>query len=152
MKSEEIVKMFMGAIEAKDVRRAGTHLADNFVFEGPVPVPLSKQQFINMMTSLTAGIPNWSFNTSKLLAKGTKVEADVRISGTHTQALDLSFMGLPTAEATRKSFKLPAEKITFTLAGEKISAIKVKPVPEGGVPGILRQLGIAMQPEPAQVF
>lgn len=56
-------------------------------------------------------------------------------------------MGMPTVPATGKAIKLPVEHAECTVEGGKIVKLHVGDVsPDGGVPGILKQLGVQMPP------
>ena len=152
MNSSTLVKTCMSAMEAGDIRKTGTLLSEDFVFEGPVPKPIGKKEFLELMKALTNAIPDWAFNMSGLKENGNKVELDIHVTGNHTRELNLSFMGIPVAPVTRRSIKLPQEHITVSVKNDKLSGIQVKPVPGGGVEGILKQIGLEMMAEEAHMY
>ena len=148
MNATEIVKTGWAAIERGDIPKASTYLAEDFQFSGPVPKPLHKQEFMKMMQALIAGVPDWKFNARNMEAHGHTVEATVQPTGTHTRLLSGLMPGMPDAPPTGKSFKLSPEHVRITLRGDKILSIQTDPVPGGGIPGMLQQLGIVMPARP----
>jgi hypothetical protein len=131
-------------VEQGDFDRVAGFLAEDFTLTGPVPMPLAKGEFLGLVRGLVAGIPNWRFNTHGWQETGDSVSVKVRITGTHTGELPGLMPGMPAAAATNKSFALPEECMEFQFRGGKIARFQVDPVPNGGVPGILQQLGIAV--------
>ena len=100
--------------------------------------------------AMSAAFPDWSFNASEFVEEGDTVRVTVQITGTHTGDLDLSPMGLPKVPATGKKIKNPVEHPVVTIKGGKITGVHVGDVtPDGGVPGILKQLGVELPPRPA---
>ena len=78
------------------------------------------------------------------------VRVAVQITGTHTNDLDLTPMGMTKVPATGKSVSNPVEHPEITIKDGKITSIHVADVtPDGGVGGILKQLGVEMPPPPA---
>jgi hypothetical protein len=65
-----------------------------------------------------------------------------QLTGTHSGDLDLSGMGMGVIPATGKSFSLPPEESEATVEGGKMVALHVYSTPEGGLAGILRQIGV----------
>jgi hypothetical protein len=53
-------------------------------------------------------------------------------------------MGLPKIPATGKTIRLPEEQARCTVEKGKIIRVEIEANPEGGVPGILKQLGVEM--------
>ena len=89
-------------------------------------------------------MPDWAFNISKVEDKGNVVRFTIQISGTQTNALDLSAMGFLVIPATGIRVQLPTEHVEVTVRGNQVSGVHVDPVQGGGVPGILSQLGVQM--------
>jgi predicted ester cyclase len=146
MTKTETVKAFSAALEARDFDKAASYLTDDFVFSGPVPQPIGKQEFIAVQSAFESAFQDWSFNSHDEVEQGDKVVAAVQITGTHTRELALPMPGMPPVPATNKRVSLPVEHITFTFRGDKIAALTSDNVPGGGVPGILRQIGVPLPP------
>ncbi len=146
MSKVDTAKAFSEALEARDFNKAASYLADDFVFAGPVPQPIGKQEFIAIQSAFEDAFQDWSFNSHDEVEQGEKVVAAVQITGTHTRDLVLPMPGMPPLPATGKRVSLPVEHITFTFKGDKIASLASDNVPGGGVPGILAQLGVPLPP------
>lgn len=146
MNAEEITRAVMTAIEAGDMGTAAGYLSDDFVFSGPVPEPVSGEQWLGLQSLLLAAFPDWSFNLSDVQVTSNGARTTHQITGTHTGDLDLAPLGLPVIPATGKSIKLPVEHAEVTIEGDKAVRLHAEVTPGGGVPGILQQLGVEMPP------
>lgn len=144
MRPAKVVETVMSAIEARDYETALANLTPDCTFAGPVPEPISGEQWIGLHRLLNVGLPDFSFNISKVEEKGNNVHVTIQITGTHTNTLDLTPLGMPKVPATGIKVQLPAEHPVITVRGDKIAAVHVTPVPDGGVPGMLAQLGVKL--------
>jgi predicted ester cyclase len=144
MKPTDILREHWKAIEEKNFEKARTFLSEDFKFSGPVPKPIGTAEYINVHRSLLQGIPDWRFNANIFSEQQNKVAAKVRVTGTHTAKLSLPFLGdTGTIQPTGKKLALPEEKVEVVMKGDKISRMTVEQVPGGGVPGLLKQMGVA---------
>lgn len=144
----EIVTAFMGAMETKEYGRAAGYLADTMLFYGFTPKPLPRDQFMMVMSGLTAGFPDLSYNFRNVqevdvTIEGTRVTGSVRLTGTQTDSFILPPLGLAPIPQTAGSISLPEETWEFLLREGKIASIQVDHVPGGGIEGLLNQLGIS---------
>ena len=146
MSKVDTVKAFSEALEARDFNRAASYLADDFVFTGPVPQPIGKQEFLAIQSAFEDAFQDWSFNSHDEVEQGDTVVAAVQITGTHTRDLVLPMPGMPRIPATGKRVSTPVEHITFTFKGDKIASLTSDNVPGGGVPGVLAQIGVPLPP------
>jgi predicted ester cyclase len=140
----ETIKAFSAALEAREFEEAASYLADDFVFSGPVPEPIGKQEFIAIESAFENAFEDWSFNSHDEVEHGDKVVAAVKITGTHSHDLVLPMPGVPTIPATHKKVSLPEEHLEFTFKGDKIASLTSDNVPGGGVPGVLQQIGVPL--------
>jgi predicted ester cyclase len=144
----EIVNAFMQALETKEYARAGDYLSDSFFFIGFTPRPLTKSQFLEVMSRLAAGFPDLSYTfhgvyEDTATAEGTPVRGTVRITGTQTDSFTLSPLGLAPIPQTARSIALPEETWEYLIRDNAIASIRVDHVPGGGIEGLLSQLGIS---------
>jgi predicted ester cyclase len=146
MSKVDAVKAFSEALETRDFNKAASYLADDFVFVGPVPQPIGKQEFLAIQSAFEDAFQDWSFNSHDEVEQGDTVVAAVQITGTHTRDLVLPMPGMPPIPATGKRVSLPVEHITFTFKGDKIAGLTSDNVPGGGVPGVLAQIGVPLPP------
>ncbi len=144
MSAKDVVLASMAAMEAGNMAGYATLMADDLVFSGPVPQPLGKAEFVGLMHAVILGVPDWNFHIHDVEENGDTVDLKVQVTGTHTREMPGLFPGMPAVPATRKTFSVPEEHIRFTLREGNIATIHVDPVPGGGIPGILQQLGISM--------
>jgi predicted ester cyclase len=144
MEIQDIVNQVLDSLERGDVQSNAHYYADNFTFSGPVPEPLNKSQFLDLMTKINQGVPDWSFNRGKLRVEGQTVIIPVQVTGTQTRTLPGLMPGMPDLPATNRSFRIPPETIRIKFQGERAVDIHVDPVPGGGIPGMLEQLGVAI--------
>jgi predicted ester cyclase len=140
----ETVHAFADALEAQDFDKAASYLSDDFVFAGPVPQPVGKNEFIAIQSAFLRAMPDWSFNSHDEVEERDKVRVAVQITGTHTHELVLPMPGMPPIPPTGKRISLPVEHVEYTLSGNKITSLSSDNVPGGGVPGVLAQMGVPL--------
>ena len=141
-----IVKSFMTALETSDFDSAAKSLDDNFFFGGWVPETLDKDQFLNLMRGLKAGIPDLKFNIHNLtLIKGTTtVQGTMQITGKQTGTIDLSALNVSSVQPTGRSISMPEENVVYVVEIDLITRMTVTPIPNGGIEGLLQQLGVKL--------
>ncbi len=149
MNIAEITRKIMTAIESGDMATAASFMSDDFVFSGPVPEPISGQQWLGLHTLLNAAFADFSFNLSDVQVTGNVARTTHQITGTHTGDLDLSPMGMPVIPATGKKVKLPVEHADVTFEGGQAVRLHADVPADGGVSGILQQLGVEV-PAPSR--
>lgn len=144
MNAAELVQEVYSSLEQRNSKRALGLLADDFVFSGATPVPLDKHQWVGVVSALTAAMPDFSFNYRLTRQEGSMVEGTVTLTGTQTRELVLPMPGAPRVPATGKKVDLPREKVELDTRDGQVISLKVESVPNGGVPGILQQLGASL--------
>lgn len=144
----EITRALFAALESGEWDTAANYLSDDFVFSGPVPEPISGEQWVGLSRLLKAAFPDWSYNLTDVQVTGNVARTTHQISGTHTGDLDLSPLGLPVVPATGKAIQLPEEHADLTFEGDKVVRLHADVPADSGVPGILKQLGVEI-PTPA---
>jgi predicted ester cyclase len=146
MSKIDTVRAFSDALEARDFDIAASFLTDDFVFAGPVPQPIGKQEFLAVQSAFEEAFQDWSFNSHDEVERGDTVTAAVQITGTHSRDLVVPIPGMPPIPATGKRVSLPVEHLTFTFKGDKIASLTSDNTPGGGVPGVLAQIGVPLPP------
>jgi hypothetical protein len=144
MYTQSLVVDLFDAIEAQQFDRALDYLASDFQFIGPVPVPLNSLQWIRMHRALAAAMPDITVNYIPSGESYGVVHGSVQLSGTHTTKLDLRLPGVPSVPATGKRITLPREKIDIAVERGKVVVLQVESLPDGGLMGILAQMGVAL--------
>ncbi len=142
MKPSEIVDQFFQAVEMNNFNKAENLLSADFTLEGVTPIPLNKQEFLNVHRALNSSLPDFRFNHRLNKESAGEVGAIVCLSGTHTKDMQPPVPGLDVIRATNKRITMPEEKIRLQIKNNRISKAIVEPVPHGGLPGLLKQIGV----------
>ena len=150
MNAEELVKDFMTALESKDFGTATSYLANDFFFSGWTPQPLNRDQFIAVMGGLKEGIPNLTYHFHTVhdrrdpqdTLQESYVKMTTRITGMQTDGFILPALGMPPIPQMGNAVAMPEETWNYMLANDKITRIVVGHVPDGGIQGLLHQLGV----------
>jgi predicted ester cyclase len=148
MKPSEIVVNFFKAIEGNDFKTAESLASNDFVVEGVGPSNLSLTDFLNVHRALNSGLPDFSFNHKIVKESGDQIDAKVRLTGTHKKDMQAPIPGLSTIKATNKQVRMPEENVYATVKNNKITKVRVQQTPGGGLPGLLKQIGVELH-EPA---
>ncbi len=143
MSAEQVVRDFLNAAE-QDAVKASAFLADDFTFSGAVPIPLNKAQWIDLQTAMLHAIPDWKFNITAVQVSSDHVSLRAPVTGTHSGVILPVMPGMSAISPTGKRISLPADRLMFTLRGDKIADLNVESSPDGGLPGILQQIGVSM--------
>jgi hypothetical protein len=140
MTSSDIVKELFSALDSGNYTKADSYLDNNFKFSGPTPTALGKAEFLAFEKAMRASTPNVDHGiTVSWESKDGEVRGEAHVRGTHTKDLNLPM--IPLVKATNKSYRLPAEKYTAWVKNGKIASIAVDTPTDGGVIGMLTQIG-----------
>lgn len=145
MKAGKVVEEFLTAIENNDFTKADNFLSKDFKVVGVGPDPLGSNEYLGVHRAFNKGMPDFRFNYRITEDKGERVFVKVKLSGTHTNTLPSPAPGLKDIPATNKTVKMPEEPVEFTVKDNKITKMKLSHVEGGGLPGVLKQLGVEMQ-------
>ncbi len=148
MNAQQITQKLVKAIEDQDWDGAQALLAKDYTFSGAVPQPIGGAEWLGVHRALANAMPDLRFNFTATGGNDGIVEGTVQMSGTNTGDLALPIPGLPRVPATGRKITLPVEHVRVKAQGDKLINWEVEPVTDGGVPGILKQMGVAM-PHPA---
>jgi hypothetical protein len=140
MSTSDLVKEVFNALDDGDYDIVSANLDRDFKFSGPTPNPIGKQEFIAFERALRRAMPDLKHNCSVLWeGKESEARGEVRVTGTHQNVLDLSYV--PKVEATSKRVKLPTERWTARVKNGRIVSFAAEVGPDGGLLGILKQIG-----------
>jgi len=144
MGNEKVVESFFNAIEKDDFNAAEACLTKNFKVTGVGPSPLGAKEFLGVHWAFNKGMPDFKFNYRIGSVKNNVVEAKVSLTGTHTKEMPGPIPGIHNIPATNKSLKMPEEQLSFSVKDGKIASLHLESVPNGGLPGVLKQLGVEL--------
>ena len=142
MSNLDLARKALHAFSAGDEATTLSLMGDGYEFLGVTPQPLGKEEFLGFMHAIHAAFPDFKFNETSASESGDTVTIKHHITGTHHGPLNVP--GMPSIPATGKSISLPEETSVFTFKGGKIANYTAHPAPDGGLPGMLKQLGVQM--------
>jgi hypothetical protein len=142
MDTRELAQEFVDTFNKGDIAKFGSFLAEDFKFSGPVPKPLSKREWLGLLTIFKTAFPDINYNLRLVSAEGNVVTTTSQLKGTHTGNLDLSAMSLGVFPPTGKSFSNPEETGEAVVEDGKVKSLHMQSGKEGGIPGILAQLDL----------
>ena len=140
MSNLELARKALQAFSSGDTATIESLTTDDFQFLGVTPQPLTKQDYLGFMHAINTAFPDFKFNETSTSESGDTVTIKHKITGTHTGPLNAP--GLPPIPATGKSISLPEEVSVFTFKDGKATRYLGEPAPNGGLPGMLKQLGV----------
>ena len=143
MNKRETVQALVDSIQKGDFENAGTMLADDFQFSGPVPEPISKEAWLGMSASLKTVFPDLEYRFKVIGTEGDVVKTTSQLSGTQSGSFDLTGMSMGVIPATDKTFATKLEKTKITVKENKITAWVVEPNDGAGLMEILKQLDVS---------
>jgi hypothetical protein len=147
MENDKIVEEYFNAIERSDFAKAESYCTKDLKVTGVSPEPLSLTQFLGVHKAFNKGMPDFRFNYKIGSVSQNIVETKVKLSGTHTKEIPSPIPGVNNIPPTNKSVRMPEEKVRFTFKDNKISGIVLEKVAGGGLPGVLKQLGVEVPME-----
>jgi predicted ester cyclase len=142
MSNLDLARKALHAFSSGDMATMNTLMADDFQFLGVTPQPLGKPEYLGFMSAINTAFPDFKFEEVSASESGDTVTIKHHITGTQTGPLNLP--GMPSIPATGKKMRLPEETSVFTFAGSKVSKYLGEPAPDGGLPGMLKQLGVEL--------
>lgn len=144
MTNSEILKKWGASTVNGDWETFNALTSDDFQLIGPGPEPLDKQAYQGWIKSVVEANTNHSNNLELTSVSDNVFKGTVQMEGTHSKDWDLSFMGLGIIPVTGKSWRNPKENLTVTLKDGKIVKCEVEVPENGGIGGILTQLGVEL--------
>lgn len=139
--STKVVSQVVAAIEAQNWDGARALLSDDFKFTGAVPEPISAEQWLGIHRAFAAAMPDLRMNYAPTKSNGSHTSGTVKLTGTHTGEFNLPVPGIPRVAATGNKIANPTEYVDVTVKGGKLTEWRVEPTPDGGVFGIVSQMG-----------
>ena len=143
--AEQVVRSYFDALEAKDLVRVDAVVSPDLVFVTPLK-PLGKQDLLRLLRAVFDAFPDWRFDHQELVTSGDIVKTKLRMAGTHTGMFVPPLRVLKPINATGRKVVLPEQEFVYHVEGGKIVRIVPEPVPDGGIPGLLKQIGVTLPP------
>jgi hypothetical protein len=123
-----------------------SHYSDDFQFTDELGnPPQDKDTFVAEGQPMRSAPPDLAHVIEDIREEGDEVVVTSRFSGTFTNDLDLSAMGLGVVRATGKAVGWPTGSVRLSFDDGKISKMHgLDTGPDAGMPGFLRGLGVDM--------
>ena len=147
MENSKIVEEVLTGLERNDFTKVEPYFSNDMKVTGVTPVPLGVNEFFGTMKALVTGIPDWKFNYKIGSESKNIVEIKVKITGTQTREIPSFIPGVKNIAPSNRTIRMPEEKGTFTFNNGKIINFNSEKVAGGGVPGLLKQLGVEIPTE-----
>lgn len=147
MTKKDIVINLHEAIEFNRFGIAESYLADDFHSKGGHTGTMNKQEWIEFIKKLKQGFPNFTFNLHDINESGNKVNATYRFLGINSEDLPELIDGVGTIGATGLEIENPNENVVFVVKDDKVESIQVENLPDGGVTGVYKRLGVHVAEE-----
>jgi hypothetical protein len=133
------------ALNYHDLSDAADWLDDQLLFHSSIKA-FRKKETLRLMKAVFTAFPDWEISYDEPELQQGLVSIHLTMGGTHTGLLQLNLAGIKPLEATGRRVLLPKQKFTCRVADDRIVEIFPEPQPEGGLPGMLRQLGAQVPP------
>ena len=142
MDTKETVQSLMDAVQMGDFEKAKSYLSSDFKFSGPVPDPISGEEWMGMSANLKAAFPDLDYQFKIESVDGDTANITAQLRGTHKGDLDLTAMHMGVIPATSKSFNAALEHGKVRVRNGKITSLMNEPTEGAGLMAILDQLGV----------
>ena len=144
MTAQEIVKNLLDAIQKGDFQSAKTYMSDDFIFSGPIPEPINREQWLKTSADLKKAFPDLNYRFATDGTSADVVNITSQLSGTHNGSFDLTFIGMGIIPASGKAFKVTSQPGKVTVKNGKVISFVLQPTEGAGLMAILSQIGIQM--------
>jgi hypothetical protein len=139
MSVEQVARDFVSNMgDAAKVK--GLLSPDAMVSGGVLPKPMPAMEAFKIVGGLYAAMPDLKFDIQHVVVKGDEAIVNAVWSGTQTAQLSL-MPGMPTVPPSGKKVSV---KDTFVIhvQNDKVTHMHVESPADGGIPGVLKQLGV----------
>jgi hypothetical protein len=143
MSNLDTTRTIMAALARCDFDSVRPHVTEDWVLEGPAPIPLDWDAFTAVHGAIAGGFSDFDWHVSNLNEDGDEVAMDVAITGTHDRPIDVPLLGVEDYAPTGTQVQHPAEHITFTFRGDEVAKVTVVSGEGGGMLGLLEAIGAA---------
>ena len=98
MDTKETVQSLMDAVQMGDFEKAKSYLSSDFKFSGPVPEPISGEEWLGMSAGLKAAFPDLDYQFKIESVDGDTAHISAELKGTHKSDLDLTSMHMGSSQ------------------------------------------------------
>jgi hypothetical protein len=141
MDTKHLINEVFTDIETGKFEKASSFLADTFrgILLGK---EVNRPIYISAYRSLLKGFPDLHFNIQNVRTEGSKISAQVKVTGTNTQAIPALMHGWREIPATNKKIDGLVMEMEMVLKDNKIEDIRSADHSSGLFVGLLEKLGL----------
>jgi hypothetical protein len=141
MDTKKLINEVFTDIETGKFEKASSFLADTFrgVLLGR---EVNRPIYISAYRSLLKGFPDLHFNIQNVRTEGSKISAQVKVTGTNTHAIPAIMHGWREIPATNKKIDGLVMEMEMVLKDDKIEDIRSSEQSKGLFVGLLEKLGL----------
>lgn len=132
----------MEALARRDIAFVQRNAAADATASGgilPGTIPLNAA--LGVMGALWAAFSNFHLEVTSVRTQDDEVRVEFMWGGIHDHTLNLPVPGLNAIEPTNKSAWVP-DVFVYRFVDSKLAAVRVDSPVQGGIPGVLAQLGV----------
>jgi hypothetical protein len=140
----QVLLDYVEGLRAHDVPLIASTVADDLRFISATRI-LNKAQFLEMLTALYAGFPDWSYDYNEIEDRGQgNFAIRWRQGGTHRDTWAMP--GMDPIPATGRAVRIPPQYFFYRLVQGRLGIIFPEPIVGGAPRGILEQIGVPVPP------
>lgn len=141
MTEEQIVRTWLDALSDGDRRRLEILTASDFQIKADEgPTPTDRDPYLTAVDAVIESMPDWRVEVDEVDHREDVVRTRIHVTGTQSQALDLTKLGGGWLPATGRSVDIEEEAV-FRVEDGRVQAESVLDPATPGVFGILERLG-----------
>lgn len=145
MSEEQIVRTWLDALSDGDRRRLEILTASDFQVEADEgPTPADRDPYLTAVAAIVDSMPDWRVEVDELDHEEDVVRTRIHVTGTQSEALDLTNLGGGWLPATGRSVDIEEEAV-FRVEDGRIQAESVLDPETPDVFGILERLGAEIE-------
>jgi predicted ester cyclase len=142
MNIEQIARNFVMAMILEPEQARGLITADAMISGGELPQALPMAETIKNAVPFSTAMPDCKVEFDLVVVNGNEATVKIHMSGTQTGPFKVGW-GMPDVPATGKKVWVK-DAMVVTVQGDKVSKARIESPADGGLPGILKQLGVQM--------
>lgn len=142
MNIEQIARNFVTAMILAPEQAKGLITADAMISGGAMPQAVPMAEAVKSAVPFSTAMPDCKVEFDSVVVNGNEATVKLHVSGTQTGQFKVGW-GMPDVPATGKKVWVK-DAMVVTVQGDKVSKARIESPADGGLPGILKQLGVQM--------
>ena len=142
MNIEQIARNFVTAMILEPEQSAGLITADAMISGGAMPQAVPMAEAAKSAVPFSTAMPDCKVEFDSVMVNGNEATVKLHMGGTQTALFKVGW-GMPDVPATGKKVWVK-DAMVVTVQGDKVSKVRIETPAGGGLPEILKQLGVQM--------